>query len=114
MRPFYQAFVLVRFSKLRLVYIFFVKVLVFLIVKMFFHMTQLIQAEECALRSNVDRFNTRRYANLLGSGGGGAGPGSITENCGSAAPSDSALTVINWAVISRLTSKNRFVRTVEI
>jgi len=52
------------------------------------------QAEECALRSNVDRFNTRRYANLLGSGGGGAGPGSITENCGSAAPSDSALTAL--------------------
>ena len=54
------------------------------------------KAEECALRSNVDRFNTRRYANLLGGVGGGAGGGSITENCGSAVPSDSALTVINY------------------
>ena len=63
-----------------------------------------IQAEECALRSNVDRFNTRRYGSLLagvnsggpggsagGPGGPGGGPGG--ENCGSGAPSESALTV---------------------
>ena len=48
----------------------------------------------------MDRFNTRRYANLLGGvsggsggGGGGGGGGSVTENCGSGAPSESALTV---------------------
>ena len=46
----------------------------------------------------MDRFNTRRYANLLGgvsggNGGGGGGGGSVTENCGSGAPSESALTV---------------------
>jgi len=63
------------------------------------------QAEECALRSNVDRFNTRRYGSLLagvsstGPGGGGGGPGGPGggpggENCGSGAPSESALTAL--------------------
>lgn len=45
------------------------------------------QAEECALRSNVDRFNTRRYGNLLG----GVGSGSVTSGGGPGVSGDLAL-----------------------